>query len=260
MFRRAIRYLHGVSRFGEFCLRTLLAVPLAFIAKPAEVLAQFERVAIQSLPVVLGAGASVGLVTWFQTHRMLASHGAEAALPSFLGAVVLIEIGPMLASILVASRMGAGLAAELGTMSLNEEIDAFVVLGSNPYPGLVAPRAVACAIAAPLLTVVIDASALGGGLLAELTAGSLSPVVYGNRVMDFLKLSDVLPASLKTALFGLLIGLVSCWTGLNAGRSSEAVGQAATAGVVRSILAVFAANVAVVPMIQAWTDWLGWID
>jgi phospholipid/cholesterol/gamma-HCH transport system permease protein len=244
----------------DFSVRVLAAVPVALATRPGDVIAQFERVALQSLPIVLGAGVSVGLVMWFQTHRLLAAHGAESTLPSFLGVVVLVEIGPMLAGLLVAARMGAGLAAELGSMTLNEEIDARIILGSSPALTLVAPRTLACALAAPLLTVIIDAAALGGGLAAELAAGGLSPAVYGNRAMDFLRLADIVPATLKTSLFGVLVGLVGCWTGLNAGRSSEAVGRAATAGVVRSILAVFAANVVLIPLVQTVIDAAGWIN
>lgn len=260
MIDRGMSCLENLGRFVDFGVRVLVAIPLSLATRPGDVVAQFERVAIQSLPIVLGAGVSVGLVTWFQTHRILAAHGAESTLPSFLGVVVLVEIGPMLAGLLVASRMGAGLAAELGSMNLNEEIEARIILGSDPSLRLVAPRALACAVAVPLLTVVIDAAALGGGLAAELVAGSLSPAVYGNRAMDFLRLSDIVPATLKTGLFGFLVGLVGCWTGLNAGRSSEAVGRAATSGVVRSILAVFAANVVVVPIVQIILDAAGWIN
>lgn len=259
MVDRGLRALEKVGRFVDFSLRVLIAIPVVALKRPREILAQFERVAVLSLPIAIGAGMSVGLVTWFQTHRILASHGAESTLPSFLGVVVLVELGPMLAGLLMASRMGAGLAAELGAMSLNEEIAARIVLGTDPRISLVAPRTLACAIAVPLLTIVIDAAALGGGLAAELAAGSLSTAAYGNRTLDFLRFSDVVPATLKTAVFGLLIGLVGCWTGLHAGRSSEAVGRAATAGVVRSILAVFAANVAIVPIVQAIADATGWI-
>ena len=94
---------------------------------------------MRSLPIVGGAGLSVGLVTWFQTHRLLAAKGAESVLPRFLAVAVVVELGPILAGVLVAGRMGAGLAAELGSMILNEEIEARVVLGADPVSGLVAP-------------------------------------------------------------------------------------------------------------------------
>jgi phospholipid/cholesterol/gamma-HCH transport system permease protein len=181
---------------------------------------------------------------------MLVQHGAESTLPSFLAVAVLVEIGPFLAGLLVASRMGAGLAAELGTMVLNEEIDARIALGVDPVPSLVAPRAIACSLAVPLLTVILDASALLGGLGAELAAGNLTAQLFSSKAMVFLKLGDIIPATLKTAVFGLLIGLAACWTGLNSDHSAEAVGRAAIRGVVRSILAVFASNVVMVPLIQ----------
>ena len=143
-------------------------------------------------------------------------------------------------------------------MRLNEEIEARIVLGADPVPSLVAPRAIACALAVPLLTVLIDASALVGALVGEVTAGKLSPLLFWRDSLVFLRLSDVIPATLKTAVFGLLVGLIGCWTGLNADRSTEAVGRAATRGVVRATLAVFAANVILVPCIQLATEALGW--
>jgi phospholipid/cholesterol/gamma-HCH transport system permease protein len=243
--------------FLAFVGRTCGRAPWAVVYRLAEVITQFEQVAVRSLPIVLGAGMSVGLVAWLQTHRLLVAHGAESALPSFLAVAVLVEIGPILAGLLVAARMGAGLAAELSSMVLNEEIDARIVLGADPVPTLVAPRAIACALAVPLLTVIIDASALLGSLAAELTAGRSTNTLFWNKTLVFLRLSDVVPATLKTAVFGLVVGIISCWTGLNAERSTEAVGHAAIRGVVRSILGVFAANAVMVPGIQFAADALG---
>ncbi len=118
--------------FVAFAVRACGAIPAGIIRHAGEVVAQFEQVAVRSLPIVLGAGLSVGLVTWLQTHRLLVQHGAESTLPSFLAVAVLVEIGPVLAGLLVASRMGAGLAAELGSMVFNEEIDARDGAGRRP--------------------------------------------------------------------------------------------------------------------------------
>ena len=110
----------------------------------------------------------------------------------------------------------------------------------------------------PLLTIVLDAAALLGGLAAELAGGSLTITAYGARCLDYLRLADVIPGTLKTAVFGLIVGLVGCWAGLGSGRSTEAIGNAATRGVVGSILLIFASNVLLVPAIQWASRLAGW--
>jgi len=255
---KGIELLREFGRFVDFGLKVLVALPSVLIRRTGAVLRQFERVAWGSLPVILAAGLSVGVVTWLQSRRSLVANGFQDQLPGVLALAVLVETGPLLTSVLVASRMGAGLAAETGSMELTEQIDAQIVLGSPPIPALVAPRVLACILALPLLTVVFDAAALLGGLLTEQVAGSLSPQAYGIKSLEHLWLRDIVPATLKTGVFGFLVGIIGCWTGMRAGRSTEAVGHAATRGVVRSTLAVFFFNVLIVPVIQAAVDALGW--
>ena len=141
---------------------------------------------------------------------------------------------------------------------LTEEVEAREVLGASTTASLVAPRVLGTLLALPVLTVVLDASAILGGMAAEVCAGNLGVEAFWRKSLVFLTLSDVIPATLKTAVFGFLIGVIGCWTGLRAERSTEAVGKAATLGVVRAMAAVFASNIVLVPGIQAAVAALGW--
>ena len=243
--------IRRVLGFVDFAWATVAAIPRALVGRPREVLRQFDRVAWGGAPIAAVAGLCVGLVTWIQLRRLLLIYGAEGRLPSVMAAAILIETGPILASLLVAGRMGAGLGAELGSMTASEELDAREVLGAPTIASLIAPRAIACILAVPLLTVVLDASALIGGLVGELVGGSSPLALFQAHYFDFIRMNDIGPATIKTAVFGLIVALVGCDAGCQAGRSTDEIGQAATRGVVRSMVAVFLVNVVLVLLIRA---------
>src|SRR5262249_32297928 len=176
--------------------------------------------------------------------------GYKQLLPQALALGVVLEFAPITAGCIVASRTGAGLGAELGSMRLTEQLDALEVLGLSPLKELIAPRVLACMLALPLLTVFIDYLALAGSYGAEALGGSLSWTEYRNAYLSRLRLEDVIPATFKTIVFGYLIGVTGCYFGMHAQGGTEGVGRAATRGVVASLFLVVLANVFLVRIIQ----------
>jgi phospholipid/cholesterol/gamma-HCH transport system permease protein len=244
--------LARLGRFTWFGLQALGHLPAALV-RPGTWLPQLYAMLLGSLPIAAAAGAALGLVAWLQMRGLLFRFGAESALPSALAVAVLWELGPVIAGLIAAARIGAGLGAELGSMQITEQIDALAVLGVSPVRRLVAPRTLACVIALPVLTVVIDYLAIFSGYLAEALGGNMTWTAYQLETMRFLRLADVAPATLKTAAFGYLIGVTGCWCGVHAGTGTEGVGRAATRAVVISMLFVLAADVVLVKAIQIFS-------
>jgi phospholipid/cholesterol/gamma-HCH transport system permease protein len=246
-------FLEALGRFADFSLR---ALPAAFGAvwKPGELLRQLHRIYLGALPLAAVSGLAMGVVIWMHLHGVLLRMGAgyTQLLPQALALAVVLEFAPIGAGFIVAGRSGAGLGAELGSMRLSEQIDAIEVLGMSPLRQLVAPRVLACMLSLPLLTVVIAFLAIFGSFGAEALGGKMSWTEYHNECLRGLRLEDVLPATLKTIVFGYLIGVTGCYFGMNAQGGTEGVGQAATRGVVMSIFLVVVVNVLLVRVIQLW--------
>lgn len=247
--------LDRLERFGQaitFAGRATLSLP-AVLSHPGSMLAQLYQVLMGALPLGLTAGLTIGLVVWLHLRQALQTVGGPGAvqyLPQALALAVVLEFAPITAGLLAAGRSGASLGAELGSMRLTEQIDALEVLGHSPVRELIAPRLLACMLALPLLSLFITYIALGAGYTAEALGGSMTGRQYINECLRVLTLRDVIPATLKTVVFGYLIGLVGCWKGLHAEGGTEGVGHAATGGVVGSILLVLVADVVLVKLIQ----------
>lgn len=249
--------LEHAGRYTHFLIQTLRLAPAA-VLQPRELMAQLHHVLLGALPLGSVAGFAVGAVVWMHLRQALeqvAGHGAVQYLPQALALAVVLEFAPIAAGLVVAGRSGASIAAELGSMRLTEQIDALLILGVSPMRVLVAPRVLACVLALPLLTIFIDYLAIFSGFLAEaISSGGLSATQYRNAVVRVLSLRLAVPATLKTVVFGLLIGATGCYCGLNAAGGTEGVGRAATRSVVVSIFLVLVADVLLVRLIHVLTN------
>jgi phospholipid/cholesterol/gamma-HCH transport system permease protein len=244
--------LETLGRLAHFAVRTLLALPSA-LARPRESLAQLYDLLIGALPLALTAGVAIGVVVWLHLRGALVAVGGPGAaqyLPEALSLAVVLEFAPIAAGLIVAGRAGARLGAGLGAMALTEQIDALEVQGLSPLRELAAPRVLACMLTLPILTVFIAALALASGGLAEAVGGTLTPAEFAGHCRQVLTLNDVVPSTLKTVVFGWLIGASGCYFGMHARGGAEGVGRAATAGVVASLFLVLVADVVLVKLIQ----------
>jgi phospholipid/cholesterol/gamma-HCH transport system permease protein len=246
-------FLEHLGQYAHFALRALLAAPLA-LARPRELLRQFYHILLGALPLGAVAGLALGIVVWLHLHAVLQRFRAEELLPRYLALAVVLELAPTGAGLIVAGRSGASLGAELGSMRLTEQIDALEVLGLSPMRQLVAPRVLACMVALPILTVFIAYLAIVGSYGAEALGGRLSWGRYTNACLQELRLQDMLPALLKTAVFGYLVAVTGCYCGMHAQGGTEGVGRAATGGVVVSIFLVLVSNVILVQAIALATE------
>jgi phospholipid/cholesterol/gamma-HCH transport system permease protein len=244
--------LETLGRLTHFALRSLAALPSALV-RPRELAAQLSDVLIGALPLALTAGTAIGVVVWLHlrgTLTAVAGPGAAVYLPQALALAVVLEFAPLAAGLIVAGRTGASLGAGLGAMVLTEQIDALEAQGLSPMRELTAPRVAACMLALPLLTVFIAFTALGAGWLAETLGGTLTGRQFFNECLRVLTLQDAIPATLKTVVFGWLIGASGCYFGMNARGGAEGVGRAATAGVVSALFLVLVSDVLLVKIIQ----------
>jgi phospholipid/cholesterol/gamma-HCH transport system permease protein len=235
-------WLGGISQFVGKTFAAAVRPPYEW----REFIRQLDDIGTRSLPLVGAAGAAIGVVLAMQTRSTLARFGADALLPSMIAISVVRELGPVITGLMVAGRIGAGLAAELGSMRVTEQIDALEVSAINPLRYLVAPRVAACVVAMPLLTAYCNFLALAGGYGAASITMETSIRLYFDASMDILEFVDVVPSLAKTAVFGFLIGTIGCYQGYSTRGGTAGVGRAATISVVLSSLMVILSDVVLV--------------
>lgn len=208
----------------------------------SELLRQIHFIGLRSQFVVLTTGASTGMVFCAQSLYQLHKVKMDSAALSVVGIAMTGDLGPVLAGLMVAGRVGAGITAELGTMRVTEQIDAMRTMSTHPIDYLVVPRFLATVLAMPLLTIlawvtgIFAAYMFLGGVLGVDQASSLRHMYY------YTDAGDVLMGLIKALVFGALISLISCYRGLNCDKGAEGVGKATNEAVVQSCIAILVSN------------------
>jgi phospholipid/cholesterol/gamma-HCH transport system permease protein len=195
------------------------------------------EIAYFSLPVVALTAIFTGMMLALQSYTGFARFNAEGAVANVVVLSITRELGPVIASLMVAGRIGASFAAEIGTMKVNEEIDALNTFCMPPIVFLALPRVIAATLVMPLLSIFSTLAGLLGGLVV-LVSMNIPAVTYWNHVIASATLSNILLGLMKSGVFGLLVGLVGCSHGLQTERTADAVGRSATAAVVGSLVLI----------------------
>jgi phospholipid/cholesterol/gamma-HCH transport system permease protein len=234
-----------VSIFAGRTLRDAFRPPY----ETREVVRQLFDVGWRSLPLVATSGFAVGIVLSMHTRASLEQFGAESLIPAGLGIAMILETGPLITGLLVSGRVGAGIGAEISAMKVTEQIDALEATAVDSFKYLAVTRAIACVVALPVLTVVMDFAGIVGGFTAETIVSGMSLSLYLRESFALIAFSDFLPATLKTSVFGFIIAVVSSYLGFTATHGTEGVGRASTRSVVFASILIILADVLLVRLI-----------
>jgi phospholipid/cholesterol/gamma-HCH transport system permease protein len=234
----SLRMLGNVSIFGFQATKYSLT-PRIYLSL---ILKQMMIIGFYSLPVIFMTAIFTGGVLALQTYAGAERFSAESTVPTVVVLSITRELGPVLAGLMVAGRVGAAMAAEIGTMRVTEQIAALKTLSANPFRYLVAPRVIASTLMLPLLVLICDIIGVMGGYLASIYSLGFSSGPYINRTFLYLEVEDVTSGLIKAAVFGFIIALMGCYHGYNSDGGAEGVGKATTNAVVSASILVLISN------------------
>jgi phospholipid/cholesterol/gamma-HCH transport system permease protein len=246
-----------LAAFGDFfifCYRTFAWLG-AGLTKPKNLrllLPQLYEVGVRSIPVVAVTGAFIGMVLAVETHTQFKSIGQEERLGSIINLSVVKQIGPVLAGVMLAGRIGGALTAELGTMNVTEQLDALRVMGADPIRVLVVPRFIACILLTPILTIYSDLLGVLGGWLISVKFLHVPNGPYWHYSQMGVDNWQVMEGIIKSFFFGGAIGLVSCYKGFTCGSGASGVGRACTESFVNSFLCIIVLNFFFAQLLKEW--------
>ncbi len=211
---------------------------------------QCYAIGYRSFMIIGVTGFILGLVLTMQTQPMMVDFGAESWLPGLIALSIIKEMGPVITALICAGKIGSGIGAELGSMRVTEQIDAMEVSATNPMRYLVTTRVLATTVMVPLLVIYADAIALFGSLIAINIKSNLSSTLFFHHVFKTIKYGDVIPATIKTFIFGFAVGIIGSYKGYFAEKGTEGVGKAANSAVVIASIAIFIIDMIVVQIEQ----------
>lgn len=239
--RAVLDMLAEVGRFAVFAARAVVA-----IFSPPVFLGQFWRqcasVGYFSLPVIGLTAVFIGAALALNIYVGGARFNAEQFVPNIVVLGITRELGPVLAGLMLAGRVSAGIAAEIGTMRVTEQIDAMTTLSTEPFRFLIAPRVLAATLCLPLLVIAADIIGVMGGYLVAVNSLKFNGAIYLHNTFEFLKPQDVTLGLTKAAVFGFIIATVGAYQGYNSQGGALGVGRATTNAVVGSIVLILAVN------------------
>ena len=239
--RTFLFFLAATGRLTIFSLSSIFScfrTPLY----PRLILRQMVEIGYYSLPVVGLTAIFTGMVLALQSYTGFARFSAESAIPNVVAVSITRELGPVLAGLMVAGRIGAAMAAEIGTMRVTEQIDALSTLATNPYKYLIAPRLIAGLTMLPILVLVADIIGVFGGYLVSVYKLGFNPSNYIKNTIEFIEPMDVISGLVKAAVFGFLVTLMGCYHGFYSRGGAQGVGAATTNAVVSASILILSFN------------------
>jgi len=247
-----VRFLAAIGRSVIAMLASIGGIvlfagaALSHLVRPPFYLREFGQallfIGYFSLPVVGLTALFTGGALALQIYAGGARFNAETVVPSIVAIGIVRELGPVLGGLMVAGRVSASIAAELGTMKVTEQIDALVTLSTHPMKYLAVPRILAATLVMPVLVFIGDAIGIMGGFLVGVYRLGFNSAAYMTNTIDFLEPWDVVSGLLKAAVFGFIVALMGCYHGMNSGRGAQGVGRATTNAVVSASVMILAAN------------------
>jgi phospholipid/cholesterol/gamma-HCH transport system permease protein len=232
----------GVAVLGDLALFAWQALLWGTTRRPCRgtLFPAFYVIGYRSVPVMAITGAFIGMVLAVQSYNTFHQLGLATRLGSLINVSIVRELGPALAAVMLAGRVGSAMAAQLATMRITEQIDAIACLGVNPVHYLVVPRFLGCVLLIPLLTILANFMGVMGGAMICIGLFHIDSHHYWSHATDIVSVWDLTVGLLKPVTFGAAIAVISCYRGFNSGAGAEGVGRAATEAFVASFIAILA--------------------